>query len=169
MSRRRFEYILALKDFEAPVANDPQAGLSWRNPAGTDKQLLADLMLASYRGTIDYDDETIEDALKEVESWYSSISDQPWHRYSWLALMENELTCACLIDFWQERNAPLIAYVMTDPRWKGKHLATAALLRSLQTLADDQYSQVRAVITEGNLPSEKIFTRAGFIKRLEPD
>lgn len=62
----------------------------------------------------------------------------------------------------------LIAYIMTAPQWKGKHLATAALLHSLQSLADEKYAEVRAVITEGNEPSEKIFNRFGF-NRLSSD
>lgn len=106
MARRRFEYVLDLKIFSVPIAEDPFADLTWRNPAVADKQLLADLMLASYYGTIDYDGETIEDALGEVESYYSSTSNQPWYRYSWLAFTGNELAGACLVDFWRERNAP---------------------------------------------------------------
>lgn len=125
-------------------------------------------MLASYYGTIDYDGETIEDALKEVESYYSGTSNQFWLRYSWLAFLENELASACLVGFWKERNVPLIAYIMTTPRWKANHLATSALLRSLQSLSDQKYAEVRAVITEGNNPSEKIFTRIGF-KRLSSE
>jgi hypothetical protein len=168
MACRRFEYALELKNFGYPVALDPLAEATWRNPSAADKQILAHLMLASYRGSIDDDGETIEDALKEVESYYSGLLNQSWLQYSWLLFFANELACACLVDFWRERNVPLIAYIMTAPRWKGKHLATTALLCSLQKLADKNHTEVRAVITEGNVPSEKIFTRIGF-KRLFSD
>lgn len=140
----------------------------WRHPDPADKRLLAELMLAAYYGTIDYDGETIEDALKEIESYYAGLSNQHWLRYSWLVFLEDELAGACLVDFWQERNVPLIAYIMTAPRWKSKHLATITLLRSLQELLNNQYTEVRAVITESNEPSEKVFTRVGF-KRLSSD
>ena len=165
MTRRRFEYVFEIKDFDYPVVLDAAAEITWRNPAVEDKQILAGLMLESYYGTIDYDGETFEDALSEIESYYSGISDQRWFQDSWLAFIKDELASACLVGFWQQRNAPLIAYVMTAPRCKGKHLATAALLRSLHNLAGEEYPEVRAVITEGNVPSEKIFTRIGF-KRL---
>jgi RimJ/RimL family protein N-acetyltransferase len=168
MARRRFEYVLELKNFDHPIMPDPIVEAIWRNPTAADKQILAGLLFASYVGTIDYDGETIPDALKEVESYYSGPSHQGWLGFSWLAFLENELAGACLVDYWQERNVPLIAYVMTAPRWKGKHLASAALLRSLQKLANKKYSEVRAVITEDNVPSEKIFTRIGF-KRLSSD
>ncbi len=37
----------------------------------------------------------------------------------------------------------------------------SALLTALQ---DDGYRQVRAVITEGNIPSKRLFGRLGFLK-----
>ena len=166
--RRRFEYVFKLKNIRGSVIPDSLAEVTWRNPSEGDQQILADLMFASYFGTIDYDGETIEDALKEIESYYSGLSNPLWLRYSWLVFFENELVCACLVGFWQKRNVPLIAYLMTAPHWKGKRLATAALLRSLQTLAENEYTEVHAVITEGNEPSEKIITRIGF-KRLNSD
>lgn len=166
MAGRRFEYVLELKDFVSPAVPGHLTEVIWRNPRLEDKQILAELMLASYDGTIDYDGETIEDALKEVESYYAGSSAKPWLRYSWLAFLEDELAGACLVDFWKQRNAPLIAYVMTAPDWKGKRLATAALFRSLKNLAEKDYPEVRAVITEGNEPSERLFTRMGF-KRLD--
>ena len=162
MPHRRFEYVFELKNFKPVVAPDSSMEMAWRNPSSTDKQILAELMLDSYRGTIDYDDETIEDAVNEVGSYYARLSDPTWLEASWLGLMDNELTCACLVDFWKERRTPLIAYVMTASRWKGKHLATAVVSRTLQSLANKNFPEVRAVITEGNLPSEKVFTRLGF-------
>jgi len=162
MAHRRFEYVFELKNFKLVVAPDPLMGTVWRNPSLADKQILAELMLDSYRGTIDYDDETIEDAVNEVGSYYSRLSDPLWLESSWLGLIDNELTCACLVDFWKERRVPLISYIMTASRWKGKQLATTAVLRTLQSLANKNLAEVRAVITEGNLPSEKVLTRLGF-------
>jgi len=162
MAHRRFEYVFELKNFKPVVAPDPLMGTVWRNPSLADKQILAELMLDSYRGTIDYDDETIEDAVNEVGSYYSRLSDPLWLESSWLGLIDNELTCACLVDFWKERRVPLISYIMTVSRWKGKQLATTAVLHTLQSLANKNLAEVRAVITEGNLPSEKVLTRLGF-------
>ena len=162
MVHRRFEYVFELKDFKPIVAPDPVVETVWRNPSTADKQILAELMLDSYRGTIDYDDETIEDSLNEVVSYYARLSDPLWLESSWLGLIDDELTCACLVDFWKERRVPLISYIMTASRWKGRRLATTAALRTLQSLANKNLAEVRAVITEGNLPSEKVFTRLGF-------
>jgi hypothetical protein len=54
---------------------------------------------------------------------------------------------------------------MTSANWKGKHLAYSVVVHSLQSLVEKKQDKVLAVITDGNLPSEIIFTRIGF-KRL---
>ncbi len=161
MTRRRFEYVFELKNFSHPITSDLFEEAAWRNPSVADLQILAELMLDSYRGTIDYDGETIDDAISEVDSYFSH-QDSGWFDYSWLAFIENDLLCASLVGFWKDRNSPLISYVMTASQWKGKRLATIGVSRSLQSLAENNYTKVYAVITEGNVPSEQVFTRIGF-------
>src|SRR5688572_6020962 len=107
MARPRFEYAVELKNFDHSMVPDLSGEIIWRNPTAADKQILAELMFTSYLGTIDYAGETVEDALKEVESYFSERSDQTWLGYSWLAFLENKLAAACLVEFWQDRNAPL--------------------------------------------------------------
>ena len=77
MTRRRFEYIVELKNFRYSTTPDSFAEGIWRTLTTADQQLLAGLMLDSYRGTIDYDGETIEDAMREVESYFSR-QDSGW-------------------------------------------------------------------------------------------
>jgi hypothetical protein len=163
---RRLEYRLRLEGYQ-PVGA-PIKGIIWRHPVPDDKQIVANLMLDAYRGTIDDDGETIEDALNEVQSYFSKLPDAVWLKSSWLAFINDELVCACLVGFWRERNAPLIAYIMTGSRWKGNHFATNAVARSLQSLSGGKHTEVLAVITQGNLSSEKIFMSLGFM-RLTPD
>lgn len=164
MDRRRFEYLLKLGDFNERFAPDPVTGVTWRHPSIEDQQILAHLMLDSYHGTIDYDGETIDDAINEIRSYFSEPFDPEWLEFSWLAFIHNQLVCASLVSFGQKRNAPIIAYIMTDPHWKGRHLATVAIARTLRELWGKNYEEVWAVITEGNLPSEKIFTALGFAR-----
>lgn len=168
MARHRFEYVFELKNFSHLITSGPLVEATWRNPSVADQQILADLMLDSYRDTIDYDGETIEDAIHEVESYFSGLlEDSSWLDCSWLGFMEDNLVCASLAGFWKDRNSPIIAYVMTASEWKGKHLARMGVSRSLQSLAEHNHTKVYAVITEGNIPSERVFTRIGF-RRLAP-
>lgn len=162
MAWHRFEYVFELKNFKHPVAPGRSIEATWRNPSVADQQILAELMLDSYRDTIDYDGEAIDDAVHEVESYFSGLrDDSTWLNLSWLGFVEDTLACASLASFWKDRNAPIIAYVMTASQWKGKHLATSGALRSLSSLAEN-HTRVYAVITEGNIPSERVFSRIGF-------
>jgi RimJ/RimL family protein N-acetyltransferase len=161
MTPHRFEYAFELENLRRSTTPDSFAEGIWRNPTIADQQILAELMLDSYRGTIDYDGETIDDAIREVDSYFSH-QDSGWFDYSWLAFIENDLVCASLVGFWKDRNSPIIAYVMTASQHKGKHLATIGVSRSLESLAEKNYTKVYAVITEGNVPSEWVFTRLGF-------
>ena len=161
MARHRFEYLFELENLRRSTTPDSFAEGIWRNPIIADKQVLAELMLDAYRDTIDYDDETIDDAIQEVESYFSH-QHSSWFDYSWLVFIESDLACAALVGLWKDRNSPIISYVMTRSRWKGTHLATTAVSRSLRSLADKNYTKVYAVITDGNIPSERVFTRLGF-------
>lgn len=162
---RRFEYLLSLNPDRPGLGED---GFTWQHPTPLDRQRLAELMLDAYRGTIDYDGETLTDALNEVNSYFAEMADARWLDASWLVFDHDQLLSASLVSYWAERKSPLIAYVLTAAQAKGRQLATAAVSRSLHTLAAMGQEQVRAVITDGNTPSEKLFTRAGFV-RLLPD
>src|SRR5215510_15600553 len=102
MAHRRFEYIFESNNLSHSTAPDPFVEATWRNPSVVDQQILAELMLDSYRNTIDYDGETIEDAIHEVASYFSS-QDSAWLDNSWLAFIENDLICASLVGFWKDR------------------------------------------------------------------
>ena len=107
MARHRFEYVFELKNFSPPFMPDPLIDTTWRNPSFVDQQILADLMLDSYRDTIDYDAETIHDALREVESYFSEQhGDSTWLNRSWLGLIKEELVCASLVGFWKVEALP---------------------------------------------------------------
>jgi RimJ/RimL family protein N-acetyltransferase len=182
--RRRFEYILDLKRSNSTLTDMvADWGGIVRHPSAEDKELLAVLMLDAYRGTIDYDGETIEVARNEVESYFHELEafervesglpgGELWLRCSFVAEVAGanpaELSGACLVSHWKVREAPLIAYVMTAFDWKGQGIAGLLLNRSLMRLIELGYSKVYTVITEGNIPSEALFRRAGFERVSRP-
>lgn len=158
----RFRYWLDLKTYQLQKMR--LTDLTLRNPTADDQGALAELMIDAYQGTIDYDGETIEDAAQEVERFWGGVSGVPLLDVSWSAWDGETLVSACLVSFWE--GGPLISYVMTRAEWKGRGLGSALLHQSLHSLVDHGYTEARAVITEGNTPSETIFLRAGF-ERME--
>lgn len=163
MKKIQHEYRLQLASLR-PINNQPSlSNATMRIPVNSDTQALADLMFDSYRGTIDYHGETLDDAIDEVQAYFAGQrGGAPQPHCSWLCFDQETLVAACLVVFWDEQKLPLIAYVMTRAEWKSKGLGSAVLQQALYSLTEHGHREVRAVITEGNTPSERIFRRAGF-------
>jgi len=153
---RRHEYVL---DLHAQTGPAGATGVAVRLPTPADAEALAELMLDAYLDTIDYEGENLEDARVEVAGY---LEGSPLLECSWLANADHGPVSASLVSFWGARDCPVVSYVMTAAAWKGRGLASDLLARSLASLAKGGYREVRAAITEGNVPSETIFTRAGF-------
>jgi GNAT superfamily N-acetyltransferase len=120
-------------------------------------------MMDAYLGTIDANgDETLADALNLVESFFLGTLGLPLSDCSRLVQVGDDLASACLVGIWDERQRPLLYYVMTAARWKGQGLAGIALHHALQATAAAGYREILAFITDGNTPSEKLCARAGF-------
>ncbi len=163
----RHLYTLPLPEYTpSPPHLFPLSPFLLRNPTPADLSALAALMIDSYMGTIDYDGETLEDALGEIQAYFNGASGEPLLDASWLCFDGETLASAILISLWEGH--PLVAYVMTAAAYKGQGLGRALLAQSLKTFQAQGHSQIRAVITEGNTPSEILFQRAGFV-RYTPD
>lgn len=141
------------------AAMTPIAGM--RHPAPGDAEALAALMIDAYRGTIDDDGETLDDARAEIDRYLSGAGLAPLLEYSWVA-GQGVLDAACLVAYWPARNCPLFAYVMTRASARGQGYAARLVAASLRDLAEAGYAEARAVITEGNTSSESLFVRLGF-------
>ncbi len=79
-----------------------------------------------------------------------------------LAFIGERLAGACLAAEGDEWQLPLIAYVMTHADWKQRGVGQQVLRAVLTALRAQDCRQVRAVITEGNIASEHLFSRMGF-------
>jgi GNAT superfamily N-acetyltransferase len=159
--KKRHEYFLGLSGFCPPT--ERADGLQTRSCLTGDVQSLAELMLEAYRGTVDYEGESLEDAVKEVELWLAGARGGPaLPDASRLAFDGARLVGACLAADWPWMRAPGIAIVITHPEWKNRGVGRRLLTEVLLTLSESGYEEVRAVITEGNIPSERLFAGLGF-------
>ncbi len=159
----RHQYRLELPSY-IPAGNPSLPDkLVVRSPSKNDLDTLADLMLDAYRGTIDYDDETLEDARQEVQKYYNGDIGIPLIDCSRICLHGSEVICASLISIWEEDQLLLlVSYIMTGAAWKGRGLARVMLDESLLCLIPCGYNLIHAFITQGNTASEKLFSSAQF-------
>jgi GNAT superfamily N-acetyltransferase len=131
-------------------------GSDVRNVEPDDLDGLAQLMLDAYRGTIDSDDETYEDAVSEVRSF---LQNDPALEHSYVIAMAGLLVSAVLV---QVRDGDLfIGYVMTDPDHKRAHLGRRLVHHALSRAHAQGHQRAVLYITRGNKPSEALFASLG--------
>ena len=122
-------------------------------------------LIDAYRGTIDYDGETNDDALAETHAYLiGERGGPPWLTNSRQAFLNTRLVGACLVGEWSESQLPIIAYVLTRAECKRNGIGRQMLFSMLKVLSEKGFSEVRAVITEGNEASENLFHQLGFQK-----
>jgi L-amino acid N-acyltransferase YncA len=161
----RYEYLCKLSAVPSVSTSiDALPGVV-RHPVIDDAEKLAALMLDAYRDTIDYDGETLDDARSEINSYLRQQNNPPLLACSWLCAEHEQLLAASLVCYWSERAAPLIAYVMTRAAYKQQALGRRLVQHSLLSLHQAGYAEVWAVITAGNIPSERLFDRLHFIRQ----
>lgn len=138
----------------------------YREPVDTispdDLHPLAQLMLDAYQGTIDFEDETLEDAVSEVSSYFDGV---PLLDHSLQIRSDGRPVSAILVS--KNDGDAFIRYVMTDPAHKGRGLATQIANRTLASLQAAGYKRVVLYITDGNKPSKRVFRGLGAVPRDE--
>jgi RimJ/RimL family protein N-acetyltransferase len=131
-----------------------------------DADSLGTLLWEAYRGTIDYRDETLDEMKAEARDFFDAKYGQPLLEASLVREVDGRPIAAALLCNWNERDAvvsgPLVAYALVHPGFRGQGHGIAVVNAALARLAAAKWGRVYAVITEGNVPSEQLFTRLGF-------
>jgi ribosomal protein S18 acetylase RimI-like enzyme len=131
-----------------------------RAPIATDREALADLMLDAYRGTIDYEGESREDAITEVDRTLAGGYGEFLGAFSRVVEREQQLASACL--FTLHEGHPWLSVSMTRPRWKRHGFARGLLDECLNQLAEARYQEIGLLVTEGNSAAEGLYRSLGF-------
>ena len=128
----------------------------------TDAEVLGEIMLEAYKGTIDSEGETLEDAIGEVKGTLSG----KYGKFLWDASMIAEvdsIPAAAILFTWSEKdNMPLLAFSMTHSKFKGRGLASALIRAGLKRLGEKDYKECCLVVTNGNEPAMSIYKKIGF-------
>jgi len=144
-----------LRPITAPVI----AGM--RRPAQSDENALAALMMRAYVGTIDYEGENEADALVEVRHTLSGGKGTFLWSASNVIEREGVLASATLVIRWQDQ--PLVAFTMTDARFKRQGLGRACMLNSMHRLHAAGESELRLFVTLANDEAVNLYRSLGFV------
>lgn len=125
-----------------------------------DSEALGKLMDLSYKDTIDWEGETLEQCTKEMHDTLIGKYGPLISQASFLIIYENQIVSAILITEW--KGVPLIAYTMTDKKFLGRGLAKHLLGKSISALSKLKWKELFLVVTEGNTSAEKLYRKVGF-------
>ncbi len=127
-----------------------------------DAELLGVLMLESYRDTIDYEGETLEDAVSEVGATLDGKYGLFLEECSFLIEKKGKALSACIVVLSAEIKLPLLAYVMTHPRTQNQGMATFLIGKSINALIIQGYEELYLAVTKGNTAAQHIYEKMGF-------
>lgn len=158
MSRTRSEYLLALSSETLARVRSTPMSATIRDVRVEDRDALASLLLDAYRGTIDDEGEGDEEARAAIDDYFARIV----RRHSVVLDEGDSPTAISFVVVVAGRH--YIDPVATARTRKGKGCGHAVVCASLRSLANDGVSEVGAVITDGNTPSERLFAGLGFMR-----
>jgi GNAT superfamily N-acetyltransferase len=144
-----------------PVSTD----LACRTVAPSDKEALAALMLDAYQGTVDYEGESLDDALREIGHTLSGSCGRFLSDCSFVLDGDEGISSAYLVTLLNEGKpdeTPLLAFAMTRKRDKRRGLATALIPRSVAALSGLGYSRLSLAVTADNHPARRLYEEFDF-------
>jgi GNAT superfamily N-acetyltransferase len=156
MIKDRARMKLVLKKQEVSHKNDI------RNISNKDVHILGSLMLDAYKDTIDYDGESMDDAISEVQATLDGKYGPYLDKCSFLIEKDKKAISASIITLFDKVNNPLLAFLMTHPDYKNQGLGTYLLKLGINALLDDGYKELSLFVTEGNKPAQHLFNKMGF-------
>ena len=128
---------------------------------------VARLMVDGYRGTIDFEDETDDDALEELEGAVEGANGPPL-RDAWLLARSPDGTAASAICCIRWLGMPFISYVFTASAEKGHGYAGALIQHAAATLSAAGEHELALFVTVGN-PARALYERLGFVEAEAPE
>jgi hypothetical protein len=154
VTRTRSEYRLSPIRVTATSAPLPTV-----QPDEQQRDRLAALMLDAYRDTIDDEGESLQDALGAIDYYLASIV----RPHSHVMLDGSDPVAFAFVVV--VNDVHYIDPVVVASARKRLGAGDALVRRCLRSLADAGVSEVGATITDGNVASERLFTKLGFTRR----
>lgn len=121
---------------------------------------LAQLVLDAYKGTIDDEGETPDEALKAIQDTFAGASGRLLNACSFV-IEERGQALACSIVTLPQAE-PLLAYVMTHPAAQRRGMGRFVIQKSIESLLAQGYHELTLFVTKGNLPAQHLYDTLGF-------
>lgn len=149
----------------------PPAGAHVRAVRPEDEPALARLHEAAYRDHLDRylaleEMDPVRDAGRQVRGYFTGRWGPLLSPGSSVSIVEGGVVAAALSV--ERSGPPLILDVMSDPAFRGRGFAWAALTDAVRSLRARGFSAVVLNVTEGNAPAISLYRRVGFSRSIGP-
>ena len=121
---------------------------------------LAELMLDAYKGTVDYEGESLEEAKEEISNLLAGKYGNFLKEHSFLCRVEGKLASATLVTL--EEGIPLLAFSMTRAEYKRQGYAKLLISATTDSLEKAGYRSLDLWVTESNHPAINLYRQLGF-------
>ena len=143
------------------TAQEDEASWSYRPVRSSDREDLAILLYAAFRGTIDDEGESFGDATAEIDHVLAGGYGKLLSDCSFVIEQGEFLAAACLIGA-SGSGTPLVLFSMTRAEAQRRGMARFLLRRSINALLHNGYDRLTLIVTDGNLPAERLYRSLGF-------
>jgi predicted GNAT family acetyltransferase len=145
---------------ELPVSAGP-VPVGIRPMRRDDLDALGTLFYTAYRGTVDDEGESPEEARGVVQAAFDGEFGPFVPDASMVVESGGALLSAAFVTEWQ--GLPLLAFTVTRPESKGQGHARRCTAASMQALAAAGHRELRLFVTETNVPARVVYERLGFV------
>jgi len=141
------------------VDRELPSGLHVRAVSDSDDPSLGGLMERAYAGTIDEQLGDNSHGAIEVAAWRD---ESALVEVSVAIVDSNDTIVAASLCSGNWNREVWIAYVFTEPKWKGHGLANVVVSDSVRRIREASNVEIHAAVTDGNTPSERLLSSVGF-------
>lgn len=123
---------------------------------------IAATMLEAYEGTVDQQEETLEEAILEVGKIIKDGYGPFIAEASYWIEMNHEAAAVICINLWDEK--PLITEIYTGKRFLHRGMASALIRKSMETLNRMGYDEIILNVTAENSNAIQLYEKLGFMQ-----
>jgi GNAT superfamily N-acetyltransferase len=123
---------------------------------------VATTMLEAYKGTLDQQEDTLQEVILEVEKIINDGYGPFIAEASYWIEINNEAAAVICINLWNEK--PLITEIYTGRKFLHQGMASTLIRKSMNTLKRMGYDEIILYVTAENSDALQLYEKLGFMQ-----
>lgn len=128
----------------------------------SDRKALADLMYAAYKGTPEFEGESLANARIVIDDIFANGNGTLLPACSFAAEFGGHLCAAVIITLEPRTVTPFVSYVLTHPACRRQGYAARLLQAAAGALRRKGFNELSLRVTEDNIPALRLYNSLGF-------